>query len=86
MCNCNKNTGCGYYQNNWNSCECQCNVQKTNVDAAVKVKRYVALDQSQNVAAIVLKKIKEVIIAKKRKARNSFSYIVKAQIFFVIEL
>ena len=56
------------------------------MDAAVKVKRYVALDQSQNVAAIVLKKIKEVIIAKKRKARNSFSYIVKAQIFFVIEL
>lgn len=28
MCNCNKNTGCGYYQNNWNSCERQCNVQK----------------------------------------------------------
>lgn len=60
--------------------------KKNNVDAAVKVKRYVALDQSQNVAAIVLEKIKEVIIAKKRKARNSFSYIVKAQIFFVIEL
>ena len=31
--------------------------KKTNVDAAVKVKRYVALDQSQNVAAVVLKKI-----------------------------
>lgn len=56
------------------------------MDAAVKVKRYVALDQNQNVAAVVLKKIKEVITAKKRKARNSFSYIIKAQIFFVIEL
>jgi len=31
--------------------------KKTNVDAAVKVKRYVALDQNQNVAAVVLKKI-----------------------------
>lgn len=61
-------------------------LKKNNVDAAVKVKRYVALDQNQNVAAVVLKKIKEVITAKKRKARNSFSYIVKVQIFFVIEL
>ena len=61
-------------------------LKKNNVDAAVKVKRYVALDQNQNVATVVLKKIKEVITAKKRKARNSFSYIVKVQIFFVIEL
>lgn len=61
-------------------------LKKNNVDAAVKVKRYVVLDQNQNVVAVVLKKIKEVITAKKRKARNSFSYIVKVQIFFVIEL
>ena len=44
--------------------------KKTNVDAAVKVKRYVALDQNQNVAAVVLKKIKEVITAKKEKLEN----------------
>ena len=61
-------------------------LKKNNVGAAVKVKRYVVLDQNQNVVAVVLKKIKEVITAKKRKARNSFSYIVKVQIFFVIEL
>ena len=61
-------------------------LKKNNVDVAAKVKRYVVLDQNQNVVAVVLKKIKEVITAKKRKARNSFSYIVKVQIFFVIEL
>lgn len=47
-------------------------LKKNNVDAAVKVKRYVALDQNQNVAAVVLKKIKEVITAKKEKLEIAF--------------
>lgn len=28
MCNCNKNTGCGGFQNNWNNYECECHTQK----------------------------------------------------------